>query len=372
LGCYGNQEIKTPRLDAFAEEALRFNRAYCQVPQCAQSRNSIFLGIRPETSGLWKLEDDWQEALPNAVSLQRHFQNNGYVIDEIGKLFDPRSGPRDYVVDNPGKPTSADAPNQKLTALAASGKPFALFVGFGEPHPVTWEAKTKRAKYRDFINLYDPSRLQLQGPLMWKNTDERETREALATAYGVISYLDHEVGRILRKVKDLGLWHNTIVIFWCADHGYRLGEPARGWPGEKWGKWYPDETDARVPLLMRVPGTDSIGKETSGIVECLDMYQTLMELCSLDNPPQKLQGRSFAPLFDSPDRLWKDAAFTTYRTGMNARSIATQRYRLIRDGDVVELYDLRNDPRGLVNIAEENQVVVDELTVLLNAGPNPN
>lgn len=377
LGCYGNEIVQTPKLDDFAKESLTFNRAYCQVPQCAQSRNSIFLGIRPETSGLWKLEDKWQIALPNAVSLQRHFINNGYAIDEIGKLFDPRSGEKDYDAGAP-KPGSADAPNQKLTALAGSGKPFALFVGFGEPHPVTWDTYAKREKFRDYIDLYDPESLELQGPVLWKEKNlttpktEETSREELATAYGVISYLDNEVGRILQKIKDLGLWDNTIVIFWCADHGYRLGEPAGGWAGERWGKWYPDETDSRVPLLMRVPGTAGMGKQTSGIVECLDMYQTLMELCGLDDPKQQLEGRSFAPLFNSPNSLWKETAFTTYLSGMDAHGIATQRYRLIRDGEVVELYDLQNDPRGLINIAEKNKAIVDEMTILLNAGPDSN
>jgi iduronate 2-sulfatase len=381
LGPYGNTVVKTPQLDAFAKESLTFNRAYCQVPQCGQSRNSIFTGIRPETSGLWKLQDKWREALPNAVSMQRHFINNGYSIDEIGKLFDPRSGPKDYEAGGP-KPASADAPIEKLEALATSEDPFALFIGFGEPHPVTWDTYEKRGKYRDYIDLYDPKSLDLQGTILSKEknittlANEETTREELATVYGVISYLDHEVGRILQKVKDLGLWDNTIVIFWCADHGYRYGEGIgvgiEKWPGDRWGKWYPDETDAHVPLLMRVPGTAGIGKQTSGIVECIDMYQTLMELCSLDDPQQDLEGHSFAPLFDFPDCQWKDAAFTTYLTGNKARSIATQNYRLIHNGDLVELYDLENDPRGLVNIANENQDIVDELTKRLKAGPNLN
>ena len=123
---------------------------------------------------------------------------------------------------------------------------------------------------------------------------------------------------------------------------------------------------------MRVPGTKSIGKKTSGIVECLDMYQTLMELCSLDNPTQKLEGYSFAPLFDTPDCLWKDEAFTTYLTGNKAYSMVTQRYRLIVNGSLAELYDLENDPRGLENIADENQGIVDELSARLDAGPNLN
>lgn len=379
LGPYGNTVVKTPRLDAFSKESLTFNRAYCQVPQCGQSRNSIFTGVRPETSGLWKLKDQWRKALPNAVSMQRHFINNGYSIDEIGKLFDPRSGPKDYKAGAP-KPASADAPIEKLEALATSDDPFALFIGFGEPHPVTWDTNEKREKYRDYINLYDSESLDLQGPILSKEKSittpatEETTREELATVYGVISYLDNEVGRILQKVKDLGLWDNTIVIFWCADHGYRYGEEigVTKWPGDRWGKWYPDETDAHVPLLMRVPGTAGIGKQTSGIVECIDMYQTLMELCALDDPKQDLEGHSFAPLFDFPDCKWKDAAFTTYLTANKAYSITTQRYRLIRNGDLVELYDLQNDPRGLVNIANENPDIVDELTKRLNAGPNLN
>jgi arylsulfatase A-like enzyme len=97
-----------------------------------------------------------------------------------------------------------------------------------------------------------------------------------------------------------------------------------------------------------------------------------MELCAMNDPKQELEGHSFAPLFDSPDSQWKDAAFTTYLTGNKARSMATQRYRLILNGDLTELYDLENDPRGLVNIANGNHDIVDELTKRLNAGPDLN
>ena len=88
------------------------------------------------------------------------------------------------------------------------------------------------------------------------------------------------------------------------------------------------------------------------------MYQTLMELCGLDDPKQQLEGRSFAPRFNSPNSLWKETAFTTYLSGMDAHGIVTQRYRLIRDGEAVELYDLQNDPRGLVNIDDKNKAIV--------------
>ena len=374
LGCYGNKVIKTPNLDAFSEEALQFNRAYCQVPQCGPSRVSFFTGVRPETSGMWDMDDreqEWQQRIPGGVSLQRHLQDNGYRVFVHGKLFDNRSGQKDHTVAHPGAPENADVPIKKLEELAAQGSPFAYFVGFVEPHPVRWSALEKRGKYRAFTELYEPNELELQGPVMWKG-GKQATHESLATAYGVISYLDHEVGRILRKVKELNLWNNSIIVFTCADHGHRLGESASGWPGTRWGKWWPGEVDSHVPLLMRIPGSKSMGAETPGIVEGVDLYPTFLELCKLPLPPQKLEGHSFAELFETPDRLWKDVAYTGFPREANAHSVVTQTHRLIKTDQETMFFDLRTDPKGQNNIAGTDPETEKKLTALLERGYDPN
>lgn len=372
MGIYGHSTVLTPRIDAFAQEALVFDRMYTQVPLCTPTRTSIFTGVRPETSGLWSLNEVWRTALPDAVSLHRHFINNGYETAEIGKLFDPRAGDVDYQREDAYKWGShhyADIPIDRLTQLANQNEPFALIIGFGEPHPTHWDLPEKRTRYRDYIDLYNPSELELEGPIMWDNGTEWDTRLALATLYGVISFLDNEVGRLIQAAKDLNVWDSTIVMFWAADHGYRSGEDSR--VEHRWGKWYPDELCAHVPCIIRVPGTGSEGKRTSGIVEGVDMYPTLVDLCGLTDPPQTLEGKSFAPLFDNPERTWKETAFTGYNDGQH-RSIVDERYRLIVTGNNRSLFDLQNDPKGLVDIAADNQAIVNELLAKLDAGPDIN
>jgi arylsulfatase A-like enzyme len=136
-----------------------------------------------------------------------------------------------------------------------------------------------------------------------------------------------------------------------------------------------------VPLIISVPGQQHAGAKTSALVELLDIYPTLTQLCQLD-PPVGLEGRSFVPLLRKPDLNWKDAAFTTYHkpllemgTGFG-RAMRTDRYRFVEwssptsERKVYELYDERADPFEKTNIAvlPENAGLVAKLTKQLHAG----
>ncbi len=87
LGCYGNEIIKTPGLDAFAEEGLTFMNAYCQAAVCAPSRASFMTGLRPDSNMVWHLGDEFRKLLPDVVTIPQYFHSNGYYTVSIGKIF---------------------------------------------------------------------------------------------------------------------------------------------------------------------------------------------------------------------------------------------------------------------------------------------
>ncbi len=113
------------------------------------------------------------------------------------------------------------------------------------------------------------------------------------------------------------------------------GRGARAADGHSCG--YPDTTltaydvDTKVPLMMKVPGMHTAGQRTPTLVEAVDMYPTLVELCKLPLPPQTLEGGSFVPLLRDPRRGWKKAAFNSSAPYGNVRAITTARYDLIAE-----------------------------------------
>ncbi len=140
-----------------------------------------------------------------------------------------------------------------------------------------------------------------------------------------------------------------------------------------------DEESTRVPLIVRLPGERQAAEVTGGLVELVDLYPTLVELCNLPNPAHELEGTSFRPLLDDPDRPWKSAAFSeSKREGFHGRTLRTQRYRYTEWAPLEateaeterELYDLEEDPFEYENLALDpgRRTVVEELSRRLHAG----
>ncbi len=87
LGCYGDQNVKTPHIDQLAQAGVTFSNAYCQQAVCAPSRISIFTGLRPDRTKVWDLKTDMRDMNPDVVTLPQFFKDNGYETVGLGKLM---------------------------------------------------------------------------------------------------------------------------------------------------------------------------------------------------------------------------------------------------------------------------------------------
>jgi len=440
LGCYGNRLVKSPHIDRLAAQSLQFNRAYCQFALCNPSRCSLLTGLRPETIQVYDLITFVRAHRPDVVTLPELFKRNGYAARSFGKIFHVTNGnhddaqswsapawqsPRDdallsatagpdavkkwkpkaskVTTDKSDWPPAGapDVPDDKLidgqiaaAAVRALGElkdePFFLSVGFHRPH-MPWVAPKR------YWDLYDPAEIRLApNPRLPKNAPKFASNHAselrrhqgvpkkgpipddlarhlIHGYYASTSYVDAQVGRVLDELDRLGLRDRTIVVLW-ADHGYQLGEHGT------WNKRTNWEIATRVPLFVSIPNQATSGAQSDALVELVDLYPTLAELCGL-TPPPDLEGKSLVPLLSDPTQPWKSAAYSTY-VGQTAklgrtfgRAIRTDRYRLVEwsgsnaADPVYELYDHNVDPQEDFNVAgaPENAAIVESLAQQLHA-----
>jgi uncharacterized sulfatase len=399
LGCYGAAHVRSPNIDRLAARGVRFDRAYCQYPVCNPSRVSFLTGMRPDETRVLGNNIFFRTTLPDVVTLPQHFRANGYFTASLGKVFH-RGGTMEELKPEMDDPASWDLSRYyQATALGNTGEgrnltggklgwcrwlaaeggdedqpdgqiardavrlleersqkqlagPFFLAVGFHKPH----DPFVAPRKYFDLYPLESctpPTDPPDQSPTLapalgggaladafGKFTDA-ERREFIRAYRAGTSFTDAQVGRLLDALDRLKLTDRTVVIF-LGDHGYHLGE--RGW----WNKNTLFELSARVPLVIAPPGAKSAGKSSARVVEFLDLYPTLLDLCGLAPPPHALAGRSLRPLLDDPAAAWDHPAFTLVRRGkITGRSIRTARWRYTEwdDGRAgAELYDHDHDP----------------------------
>ncbi|MCF3649785.1 sulfatase [Synoicihabitans lomoniglobus] len=437
IGAYGDARAVTPNLDRLAARGLLFERAYCQQALCAPSRASVITGRRPAAfpriSG-GEGGAHYREELPDVVTLPQLFKQHGYHTESIGKvnhvyppILDPvswsvperladivkrdeyllpgnriggfiqpmRKGEATESVEAPDKAyvdgQAADAAIEALTRLR--DQPFFLAVGTKRPH-LPWSAPTRywnlheREKFglspevaqpwaaaalvaRPWRYEWRPDSGEMRGYTDIRtrsDIDAEKTRQLRHGYYAAASYVDAQIGRIVDAVTELGLADHTIIVLW-ADHGYHLGENGQ------WGKKTNTELDARVPLMIVAPGLTRPGTRTRALVELVDLYPTLAELAGLPRETA-LEGTSFAPLLDHPDRAWKSAVFGRYvRAGAVGQAIRTERYRYVEwtrsnDGTVIdrELYDVPADPWERRNLADLEPDLTTALARQLHAG----
>lgn len=445
LGCYGKSQIISPNIDKLADEGLAFNRAYCQQPICMASRASLMSGLRPDTLNIYNCES-LEEDAPGILTLDQHFENNGYEIWAAGKIYhhgidydvqfenayheveteqvgrgylskeaikiieeydawyrenrNQSGGGRGPAFEWPDVPDNAyhdgkmtDMAIEKFADLKTSGNPFFMAVGYKKPH-LPFNAPKK------YWDMYDADKIEpADNPYHPENVSQYfdynfgELRnyygipkgnaafsDTLNTTlkhgyYACVSYIDAQIGRLLDALEASGLDENTIVILW-GDHGWKLGEH------NMWCKHTQFHIDNHVPMIIKVPGQTPA--KTNALVEFVDIYPSLCELAGLELPGH-LQGKSFVPLIETPDKKWKEGAISYWPESNRGNpekvimgyTVQTNRYRYtewIREstGELLarDLFDHQTDPDENFSIANnpENGELIKKLSELLDKG----
>lgn len=431
LGCYGDSVARTPHLDRLARRGTLFDRAYCQQAVCNPSRASIMTGRRPDSIRVWDLETHFRKTVPDVVTLPQYFKRHGYHAQAIGKIYHDPAWAQDapswsapeiltvtgtrgkYVLEDSKPPTGrgkgkaterADVPDdayidgQVAEAAVrflrrARERPFFLAVGFRRPHlPFSVPEKYWAMYDRASLPMPDPPRAPESAPPVALHdsvelrgyTDVPTTgpispdrmRELIHGYYAGISFIDAQIGKVLKELDRQRLTTNTLVVVW-SDHGYHLGEKGL------WCKTTNYELDTRVPLIIAWPGQRRPGTRTESLVELLDLYPTLADLAGLPAPAE-VEGVSLRPLLEDPAATVKEAAFSQFprpmkRPEVMGYSVRTRHYRYtewrsLADGKVTarELYDHRTDPAELRNLAgeEDSAGTMSRLSALLrDTGP---
>lgn len=417
MGCYGSELAKTPCLDRLAERGVRFDRAYCQFPLCNPSRSSMLTGRRPTVVGVLGNRSWFGATCPGAVSLPKHFRDHGYRTLRSGKVFHggiddtlawteggqeryfgegaSAKPPQHSERNSKGRVLSKTERSDRIVVLPADGsqtseyriadraiehlrdarenhpdEPFFLACGFHKPHSPP-EAP------QSFYDLYDVAAIPLPvdyaprptvppgfpaGSIRRSNADlfigrdstPDTAREMIRAYLASSSWMDFNAGRVLDALEELGLADSTIVLFW-GDHGYQLGEKG------KWSKagslW---EQGLRVPTVIHDPRAAGNGKACPRVVETLDFYATLCDLCDLPRP-EGVEGRSLAPFLDDPETPSDAPAYSVWsEDGRHVTGVAvrTDRWRYAEffgRGAGKMLTDPVNDAAETVNLADEPQ-----------------
>ena len=242
-------------------------------------------------------------------------------------------------------------------------KPFFLGVGYYRPHIPLWAPKRffdrfanspgqlPRVKHDDLDDLSKAAKKwALQAVTAGSHeavVKHKQWRPAVEAYLACVTYVDHEIGRLLDALDHSSVCDNTVVVLW-SDHGWHLGEK------QHWGKWTGWERSTKVPLII-VPPAKQANRFAAGGSRCdqpvglLDLYPTLVELCRVD-APDELDGESLVPLLSNPSQCTGRGVVTMFDPGNG--SLRTNRWRYIHYADgSEELYDLRHDANEWDNLA---------------------
>jgi choline-sulfatase len=421
LGCYGSDWARTPYIDRIAGKGTVFTRAYTQCPQCVPARNSQLTARYPQEinctfnqanipfpDGTRTIVDVLKEAGYYTVTYGKQHTSAPINWDEaknwilnqdysgyysINEKYDPEeygvitpSGARQGGIIRAGiYPGGDDNPSRNITDWAIDflrnrnkEQPFFLRVSHNYPHTPVLPSKP-------WDTFYDPAEI----PIVYVDMDAVNTRsswnressqwKALSQLskedydrswqhyMGLCAQVDHEVGRLMEVMNELGLTGNTIIVY-SADHGAGLGEFGLVTKGTF------DDPSWRVPYIWSWPGHIPEGVVSDDLAEMTDMNRTLLRLCGLDEMiPDSWRGRDLF-MDPAPDAVFsqigypnmnsvvgkegdKRGHFGQLRVGMRTAQFSMD-YTFMKNGQKMpvedgNLFDLINDPGELKNLWDD-------------------
>ena len=408
-----NVQAVTPNIDRLASAGVNFINAHTAGTYCAPSRAAIFTGQYASTTGIYQYQV-YHALYPELVPLQSSFHEAGYETYGAGKLYHHMDGYIDqrgwtefflrtqrqresgWPLDSwseempfpeQGVQTESNRggytrkgirkwgvlPNEKEGEMADTirtdwmvsklqekhDKPFFLALGIYAPHIPNYcpqkyydlyDRNTLSLPARnddDLEDLPEPKRTQMknrQQAFKRNYHDSGLFKEAIHSYLACISYADAQIGRVLDALEASPYAENTIVVLW-SDNGYHYGEKGHFGKKELW------QRTSNIPFVWAGPGIAK-GQKLDVSVSLIDMYPTFVEMCSLPQPQQKLEGISLAATLKNPAEA-KDREVYLPHTEPKGYAIINREWRYINYADdTEELYSVQNDPNEWENLAE--------------------
>jgi arylsulfatase A-like enzyme/Tfp pilus assembly protein PilF len=363
VGCYGYKQIKTPNIDGLAADGARFERAFAVVPVTLPSHTTMLTGTYPMLSGMHDFSGN--KLSPLQPTLASVLKQAGYQTGAViaAAVLDSRFGLNqgfDFYYDHFDFNRLDEA---NLDQMERPGNVVADVA-------LDWLAKNSQKKFFLWMHLYDPH-FPYRPP-------EPYSREYAAQPYdGEIAFADEQVGRLLRFLKEKGIYRNTVIVL-CGDHGESLGEH-----GEKTHGFFIYNATMHVPLIIRLP-ENAAARVVADPVSLVDLMPTVLGAVGLEVPSQ-VQGRSLLPqlrdLRDHDDLHGDDLHHDdqadrdrvlygeTYLPRLHfnwseLRGSENTKYHFI-DAPRPELYDLAKDPGEVHNLFAEKKAVSEEMRAKL-------
>ncbi len=385
MGCAGDPLVKTPTLDNLAATGVRFTAAYCQNPVCTPSRVALVSGRMPSNLKVFGNNAAPTMKYQNITTLADLFVQAGYEAVWFGKQHwgDPRFQnvhgvdradfekaekafgrlPQESTVSKwPVEQNTDHATAEEALAFLERNqgrKKFFMGVSLIKPHfPFTIQQKyydlyqgkvgLPRATEKMIAELPKLSQQERANYDHARATDADILRSR-ALYYGMVTYADEELGRVVKKLEALGLRDNTIILY-TSDHGEMLGER---------GLWYKNtfyECGAGIPFIWSFPPALPQGKVVRTPAMNMDVLPTLIDLCGLAKPAG-LEGSSLLPVLTGADNGRQRYALSeSYRGNFAGRMIRTAKWKYFfyNNGDEY-LYDLEHDAFEETNLVRDPQ-----------------
>lgn len=415
MGCMGDPYINTPNLDALAQSGILFQSHYCASPISGPSRQSLTMGKYTSHHNVWGNT----VGCPNdSPSLPRVMQQQGYETVLTGgmKYNGLNYGWSSYTVENGykvardrKKKKDSDIPKkrkrlkagefvengtalgkefelmgatdmQQFTDVSRAGnaisyikdrandkQPFFLLVGLMAPHYPLQATQELIDKYKDKIPMPEIPEGYLESLVLnykhlrntrqFENVPEEIVKFARECYYARVEWADKQIGEVIKAVKESPMADNTVIIY-TSDHGENLGEHGLWWKNCLF------DCATRVPLIISNPKRWKGGQVRDKVSESVDLVQTIADLGGA-KVPHDWDGKSMVPYLDNKSYHWKDFAICEYYSGYVASGMTMYRkgnwkyvYHTRADathGPEIELYNLKKDPKELMNLAEKPQ-----------------
>jgi len=394
MSCAGHPVVKTPNLDRLASEGMLFSNAFVTSALCSPSRASFLTGLYPHSHGVQNNLTPWRD---ESVTFLELFKQAGYDTAFIGKWHMPGRLPKlrgvdlfvtftiqggqgrywncPLIVNGVETPSRKPYITEELTDLAIEfiskkrENPFCLYLSHKAVHH-QWSPP------KDLAHLYDDVKISYP-----KESDTWVTSmngAVYAGTFGtldrhyrnycrVVVDVDRNVGRFLKKLEEMGLADNTILVY-AGDNGFFWGEHRL--VDKRWAY----EEAIRIPFIVRCPWLiKDPGRRADQMVLNVDLAPSLLEAAGLP-VPEYMQGKSFVPILKSETSPGRNAWLYEYSKdfpynvpGINAVRTQTHIYVEYSSKRPPELYDVVKDPRQQQNLinSDEGQRLLPEMKKML-------